>query len=286
MKKPIKISLLVLVLIMLFSLSGCMGSNSESSYDKNGNILRYSVDDIKEGELWGYYVLNKDGSLSPLNNNASGSVENSNSTESGDTSSSERFFWWCNAYKDNNGITVKNDKLTPTITKETPLVAVFGSDSDVDYDTFNMERFAKLGYTIGAHISLSDNGKTAYLETQDPCPHTAMEESLSDIGTSERLELTAINDSSANVKLENIDTDINAFLGFEKNKRYKITAFVGTNTSSVETKADTAIFKSQEAVNIKNPYKKTSKGYFIVNLPENMKQGYYFVPGYGIFKVF
>lgn len=276
-------NLMITILIMsLMLLAGCSSSDAPIC-DDNGNILKYSVDDITSQELWGYYILNKDGSLSPLNKNASGSVEDSAKVSSGNMTSSGRFFWWCNHKED--GPYIDYEKLTPCLKHGTKLVAIFGGDSSDALQTFSMERFSKLGYTIGTHVLLSDNGKTAYLDTQNTCPNSSMESIMNELNNMDNLELKAINDDPSNVKTENVDTDINAFLGLQKNKRYKITAYVGTKSSSVITKADTEIFKSQEAIEIKSPFQKTANGYFIVNLPDNIKSGYYYVPDYGIFKV-
>jgi len=278
------IAFLFIAILLTVALTGCgFGSSDQPICNKDGSILKYSIDDITSKELWGYYIRNEDGSFSPLNSGASGSTEDSTATDSGNTSSSERFFWWSD-HKENDTY-IDYEKITPELKNGTSLVAVFGSDSDDKLSSFSMERFAKLGYTIGTHVSLSDNGRTAYLDTQNTCPNSSMATIMSSLDSTDPLELKAINDDPRNVKTENVDTDINAFLGLEKNKRYKITVYIGTKVSSVVTKADTEVFKSQEAMDIKSPYRKTAKGYFIVNLPENIKPGYYSVPGYGIFKV-
>ena len=48
--------------------------------------------------------------------------------------------------------------------------------------------------------------------------------------------------------------------------------------------ADIRIFQSSAYASLTAPVKKTSNGYFIVNLPANLKTGYYYICDIGLFK--
>jgi len=74
-------------------------------------------------------------------------------------------------------------------------------------------------------------------------------------------------------------------LGLKKDKLYKIRYYQGTKEREVTFQADTKVFQSEKYIPISTPYRKTNRGYFVVNLPLNLANGYYYLSDIGFFAV-
>ena len=73
-------------------------------------------------------------------------------------------------------------------------------------------------------------------------------------------------------------------LGLEKDKYYDFEFYQGTKYRKLTTIADTMVLQSEDMMILNNPYTKTKEGYFIINLPDNLKSGYYYICGLGLFR--
>lgn len=261
-----------MIVLMAFSLASC-GSKKEVA-TKNGKALSYSMDDILSKQMYGFYVMNRDGTFTPVNSSASGFTSEATSYDS------SRFVWWCDLNTKNKKIDY--DAITPRVTKKTPLVAIYDSTSSMPTD-YVIERYKSLGYTIGANFILGDDNKSIYMSTQSPCPNSDAYNLVNGKGYDEKLEVSKLN-GKRDLPYSNVDTDINALIGLQKNKYYNLEFYMGTRARTATIKADTKILKSKEVITLENPLKKTDNQYFIVNLPDNMKYGYYYINDAGLFK--
>ena len=89
---------------------------------------------------------------------------------------------------------------------------------------------------------------------------------------------------SETLPLKNIDPNMNFLLGLEKDKLYSFSYYTGTIPREISIFADVRVFQSTNFVTLTAPIKKTSNGYFIVNLPVNLPSGYYYICNIGFFK--
>ena len=44
------------------------------------------------------------------------------------------------------------------------------------------------------------------------------------------------------------------------------------------------VLQSDDVITLNNPYTKSKEGYFRINLPDNLEEGYYYICGKGLFK--
>ena len=85
--------------------------------------------------------------------------------------------------------------------------------------------------------------------------------------------------------INNVDPNMEMLLGLEKDKLYKIRYYQGTKAREATFAADTKVFQSEKYIPIATPYRKTDSGYFVVNLPVNLADGYYYLSAIGFFEV-
>ena len=262
-----KVTIVLLIGIMMCAmLTGC---GKSASATKDGNSLRLSYEDIEKDDGSGIYVLNKDKTFSPILSDMPGY---SGST---DRASSERYVW----YTDNK---TNITSLIPTVTQGTPLVAIYDSSDDMP-DEWYLDRYKNKGYTVGMHITLGDD-KSMQILSEDPLSGSSAENALSQLSADDdSYNISAISGSSS-LPINNVDKNMMILLGFEKNKVYTFDFYQGTKLQKVDIYADTRIFQSSQYISLKEPYKKTSKGYFIINLPLNLEDGYYYLSDLGFFR--
>ena len=263
--------IILMILTIPLSLAAC---GKDKVAKKKGEAIKYTLDEIYENNKFGFYVKNTDNTFTPLNRSVQGYEEPS--TDHDPT----RSLWWANV--DNKKQKIDYDKITPRVTSKTPLVAVFKKQDEMPKE-YTLERFKSLGYTIGARVSLGDDESSMYVSTQNVCSGSQVTTVFTSPDLDEQLEISKINNSKK-LPFSNVDTDVNALVGLQKDKFYKLTLFVGTQTKTVTVKADTKVFKSAEITVLNDPIKKTGKQYFVVNLPDNLKEGYFYLNDVGMFK--
>lgn len=173
-------------------------------------------------------------------------------------------------------------KLIPEIDNKKTKLVVVGTEADSLPDTYVLEKYSPLGYTIGTTFSTAESGDTLYMHTTDTCESSMAAGELKN-SSADMFPIHKINDSK-NIPLDNIDPDINMLLGLEKNKTYKLSIFKGTQYKELELVADTLVFKSVDFIELDTPFEVTDEGYFFINLPKNLKNGYYYINDYGLFK--
>lgn len=265
-KKIRSLALLFIFILSVFTLSAC-GKGSIAS--KDGNSLSLTMDEIEKDSRSGLFVLNKDNTFSPVITDLPGYAGET------DKASNDRYVWFTDSKTDISS-------LIPTVTPSTPLVAIYDSTNEMP-DKWYLEKYTNRGYTIGAHISL-DEDDTMLLQGNEMLTSTSAAKVLGNIvGKDDLYEIHEISGSPV-LPVDNVDNNMNILLGTEKNKLYTLKFFRGTKEEVADIYADTRIFQSSKYVELNSPFKKTSKGYFIINLPMNLDDGYYYLSDIGFFK--
>lgn len=268
-KKAIRIVLaIILMLSFAVSLSAC---GKDASATKKGGSLSITYDEIEKEGREGIFVLNRDESFTPILADMPGF---SGETDKADLT---RFVW----YTDNK---TNITGLIPTVTPGTPLVAIYDSTEEMPAYWY-LEKYKDKGYTIGAHIYLTEE-KAMRMVVDDTLASSSAEARLTELaGKDEEYTIDWISGTSNNkLPIDNVDNNIYALLGFDKDKLFTFKIFRGTKTEQMDIYADTHIFQSVRYIELNNPFKKTSKGYFIINLPLNLADGYYYLSDIGFFR--
>lgn len=263
--------LIMLIFLLILFAGGFLfyRSKFQATLDKDGNPLRYTFEELDEAGITGVFVLNKDGTFSPAIRSMpgyEGEVEDANS---------ERYLWYVEEDKN-------IDELIPTVTNDSKLVIVYNVDGDLP-ESYYLERYAMRGYSIGAHIFLTDD-KKMFLSAEEPLEGSQANAVLSQMesNTDDIYEIGEIS-GAASLPIQNVDPNMKILLGLEKDKLYDIKYYQGTKEREATFKADTKVFQSEKYIPISTPYKKTEHGYFIVNLPQNLSDGYYYLSDIGFF---
>lgn len=264
-----KLFILLMVLFTSLLFTGCDQKIAVS--DEDGNPMTYSQEDLGVSNLdgkEGFFVLNTDGSLSPVISDFTGY-----STCQGE-STPDRFLWFTeNEYE--------IMKLIPVVGKNSKVVFVYNSDKKIP-DRFTLEKYAFRGYTVGVHF-YRDIDDSMYIETTDALLGTYAAASLEKVDDEKEYRIKKVNDSES-LPLDNIDNNMELLLGLEKDRYYNFSFFKGTKYITFTTIADTQVFQSEKLIELSNPYEKTEDGYFVVNLPSNLEDGYYYICGLGMFR--
>lgn len=265
--------ILLILLLLIFIALGFIGYRlaKQPVADKDGNQLRYTFEEIEEEGRTGIFVHNADGSFSPC------IAQMPNYQGQTDNTYPERFVWYV---EEDDEVS----KLIPTVTKGAELVAIFDQDEQLA-ETHYLEKYKYKGYTIGAHIEMQDD-KTLFLMEEDALAGSQAESvftTMSD-NSDDRYEIAEISGSDV-LPIKNVDVNMNLLLGLDGGKLYQIKCFRGTKEEVQIFKADTKVFQSEKYIPITTPYTKTGKGYFIINLPMNLQDGYYYISDMGFFAI-
>lgn len=262
------IALLVLFLVF-FSLCGCGGE--EPVEDDEGKRLYLSGEDmgLKDASgREGFYVRNEDGTFSPVINKFDGYQGVSEQADPA------RYLWFTNNQTDISD-------LIPTASKSSPLCMVYDTDEAMPTE-FTLEKYVFRGYTIGCHI-LRKSDNSLYFLTDDTLDSSYAGEAMAEVDGAEEFRISTINGSDA-LPWQNVDNNMQLLLGLEKEKYYDFEFFQGTKYRKLTTIADTLVLQSEEVITLKNPYTKTTDGFFQINLPDNLPDGYYYICGKGLFR--
>lgn len=262
-----QILVILLALSMSFSLAACKGK--ETSQDEEAGAIGYSSEEIGLESFSGnegIFILSKEGSYQP--------VIAFTGYKSGKEASPERYLWFTE-----NQMEILN--LVPVVEKGSEVVMVYNSESGIP-DSFTLEKYAYKGYTIGAHF-YRDVDNSLYIETGGTLLGTYAAESMSNVSDEKEYLVDRVNESKL-LPLQNIDNNMEMLLGLEKDMLYNFSFYKGTKYVTFTTKADTQVFQSEKMIELENPYEKTEEGYFVINLPDNLENGYYYICGLGMFE--
>lgn len=260
----------ILLLLIALTLSACTAKTAAS--DEDGKQLRYTENELQvhslEGEQ-GVYVINEDGTYSPLINAFTGYSRLSKR----EGSAPSRYLWFTENSAD---IT----SLIPHVSSSSKLVLLYNT-TDAIPEEFVLEKYEYKGYTIGAHVYKTSSNKM-YLETRGSLTNTHINNLLSEIDDENEYEVSVFNDSTQ-LPIANIDNNMQMLLGLDAGGYYKLEIYKGTKYLTLTTVADTQVLQSVQAITLNNPYSRTKDGYFTVNLPDNLTSGFYYFAGLGMF---
>lgn len=212
----------------------------------------YSLSEIYKDQAYGFYVKSGD-TFYPVKPTPGG----------------EGYRWYAGKIK------------CPKVTDETPLVAVYNTNIDMPMEYY-ITRYDSLGYTIGSHISIGEDQNSLWMDTDDMCEGSDIQVIIDAEDFDSVVEVESINKQKP---LSNVDTDVNILTGLEENKYYDLSIYTGTRNLKASICADTEVFKSRGITTLETPLIKTQEKYFIVNLPKNLKKGYYSINEDGMFTV-
>ena len=268
MNKKTKFLMVFLVFLLCVSFTSC--SQKIILSDSEGNLLKYKEDEVLNDEnRENFYILNTDATFTPLMSDVldfEGIAEQSSPT---------RFITWSNRLLDDKHT---KDELIPVVTKNDDIVCVYKNTKDMPVNLV-LEKYKDYGYTIGSHIGVSEDGESAEIYS-DCYDNTDLNDNL-EVMEDEKNIIESINENK--VPISNIDPNMDFLLGLEKEKKYKLTYFVGTKYKETETIADLHVMQSEKIIKLNNPYTKTKYGFFKINLPENLESGFYFLEDSGLF---
>lgn len=265
-----KITPIVLILMLLLSTLLCGCGNSDKTISQDGTKMNLTAEKIKEEGRNGFYVLNADGTFTPVMNAAEGYAGDTTETER----IHERYLWFTN-----NKVNMSD--LIPTVSQSTPLVAIFDADDDMP-SIYTLEKYIYKGYTIGCHIYRNEDD-TLCLDTDNTLSDSSAGEGMEEYDSQEFYLISTINGSDQ-LPVKNVDNNMRILLGLEKGKYYEFDFYKGTRYEKLTTIADTQILQAEDITILQNPYTKTHKGYFTINLPDNLQPGYYYICGAGLFR--
>lgn len=182
-------------------------------------------------------------------------------------------------------ISDENDNKIPTLYKGDELI-YFSTESIPT--KIKLERFYDHGYSLGFY-GLTENikGSGQYkLSTQDGA-HIKTSSSASKMAKYFTSEDTVVSiPSVGDKKIESKDVSrAGTIKGLIHGAQYDVAAYVGTNRHLIQMTADTHIFSSYELYTLTaNSYDFVGDGIITINLPENLKTGYYYINGAGLFR--
>lgn len=265
-----KISAVIFLVLLLGVGYYWFSSSRQTIADKNGNPIRYTYEDIEAEQKTGLFVHNADDTFSPCIQTVP------NFAGSTDKSSADRFLWYVDGEQ---SIT----DYIPTVSGDSELVVVYNVDGDLR-GSYYLEKYIERGYTIGAHFLLTDDN-AIYLRAKNTLRGSQAASTLSSMesNTDDLYEVIEISGTQS-LPTSNIDRNMELLLGLEKDKLYRFRYYQGTKEKRATFRADAKIFQSERILPITTPYRKTDMGYFIVNLPQNIQDGYYYLSDVGFFR--
>ena len=103
----------------------------------------------------------------------------------------------------------------------------------------------------------------------------------SQINNDSNIRIVDIGGSKVN---EEMLSDVNTIQGLEEDKDYKVTYYIGTQYYEVPVTADTHVFSTNiNTIRSISKYTYTKDGYVILQLPEDLEKGYYYINQSGMF---
>lgn len=258
-----KILIIFLALVLLFTATSC---NEKEIANKRGEMLFYKAKELTAG----FYIKNPDETFTPVMSGASG--YQGAALEANPT----RYLWYSHT-------PYNLTQLIPKLTVESELVAVFDKTKYLP-TTITLEKYKKVGMTIGVKLYISDIDGTIYFKTTqgDYCPKSQIGNALAGSGLPGEITLYEFNGSPA-IPKGAIDKNLNMLMGLEENKTYQMGFFEGTYYQSKAVDADTYVYQSQELYLLQKPYLMLKDGYFVIKMPLGSSKGFYYINDYGLF---
>lgn len=273
-KKAVKAAAFLLM-ILLFggTLSGCGFSDKKELTDEEGNALVLTLDEMTED---GFYVLDKkEHTFRHVMSATEGREELSLSTGKEKTDYKSRFLWF--GFKDTD-----LESIIPTVDNKRYFLVVYQKEEGNMPENYTLEMYKKRGYTLGVSFTFGESGNVMHIDTNSMCESSMAKDVLS--GCSRGLLKVHKINGSRELPNDNVDVDMNKLLGLQKNKKYQMGFFDGTQYRDTTLIADTVVYQSQGSVKLNSPLKVTEHNFFYVRLPKNIKHGIYYINSEGLFQ--
>lgn len=264
---------MILLVSCLLLMAGCGNKSDSKSFvvDSKGNPITMTYDEIPEsGNGMGFYVMEGKDKFRPIT-----SVLDGYEGTTGENDPA-RCLWWADA----EDFDLKD--IIPIVNSKNKLVMVYDEDEDIP-SVFTLEKYKYEGYTLGVRFFVGDDKSTIYMNAGLVCDGSDAKNVTDSLGLTDSYEVDEFN-GKKEMPASNIDGATGFLIGAEKDKYYDFSVYKGTMLHHATIKADTMLFTSEEVITLQSPVEKTDKGYFIINLPDNLSPGYYYVCGLGMFK--
>ena len=171
----------------------------------------------------------------------------------------------------------KYNQKIPTYYKD-ELIAYASSDADVS--DVSLERYSDTGYSLGIYgLSYTDDGFLSFDLNQHSLKKSDAASKFKNKKSND-IKIETINGEKVTADMIN---NAGVLLGLSKEKKYTITFFAGTYYGSIDVVADTHFFQSFEIYSMKD-HEITKNGYVSFKMPEDAKDGYYYIADKGLFR--
>lgn len=238
-----------LVMLVCAVMIGCCGCQAKT-VEENDTI---TVNDLSDG----LYIMSQEGDF--YKSNTSGQ-NFTNQTKSADA---KRVI-----------VSYKNEKAVPTLFADDYLI--FLSYSDLP-QKFNVEKFHDAGYTVGLY-QLSKGTDGTYGFTQSNIINSTSIEDKVSIKGSDWVRVMSINGEAFS------DADVSyagTITGLNLDDTVTLGCMLGTHYTDVTATVDTRVWYSFSTLEI-NSYQTTKNGYIVLDIPEELKDSYVSIEGYGL----
>ena len=144
------------------------------------------------------------------------------------------------------------------------------------------ERYKDCGWSFGL-CRLTDAGDGLLIDTNSSAlTGTTLEPAMKNYKDSKVKSLQIISVSGEPLSEFRVSLP-GTIMGLQQGQQYDVTLRVGTTLSETKWTADTHMLESSELIPLKGP-QSTALGYDIYTMPDGTKSGYYYLPGYGLFR--
>lgn len=172
---------------------------------------------------------------------------------------------------------IDDEKMVPTYYKD-GLIARMTADK-IEDESVIMERYKDCGYSIGVYGCTFENGYICFKAGQNTINKTSLSKAL-EKSASQNIMIESINGTYVNEKMLN---EAGIITGMEQGKEYNLTYYAGSVYSEMTVTAETHFFECFEAYKL-DAFNMTKNGYISINVPSDLKTGYYRLDGKGFFR--
>jgi len=272
---------LVIALISSLALSGCsvsFGQKKQTEAEKQKEQYQQEVSQLQNETFYVY----SNNSFAPV---AAGTQVFGYDDKIATHASTKRLLLFTEA----------DEKSIPTLYKGDKLV--YYAKTDIP-DTFTLERFTDLGYTVGVNgfkkgenaakftLKMASSSILAGTDAQQ-CYSSSYADKKAKKGstlTYVKTDTELIADKISGTTITDaMVSPSGVILGLTKDKSYTLDLYQGTTYIGHTIKCDTRALQGFEVYTTQD-YTMTHDGYMVINIPDNFHSGYYYVQGSGLFK--
>lgn len=171
-------------------------------------------------------------------------------------------------------------KAVPTLYKN-EILAI--ASKDISISIPKLIRFKEIGYNTGLYgLTENPDGSLSGTLENNIYNNSDMYKKMKLSSPSNQFRLVGLNNEKINPNMFT-DSAAKSFNCMEKNKEYTFEFYAGTYYSNLTVLADIFMLESFELFELSHP-ENTKHGYLSFSMPENVKSGWYYLEGYGLFK--